>query len=96
MLRFQQILADLLLRTPYRTRQREARVHVTAHRQDVVLLRAGQFILCGDDFDVIGDTGLKAVLSQIEFALREIPSFLRDRDLLLGGFQVQQGFANVP
>ena len=94
-LRISQILSNVFLGIAHGPRQRKLRVDVAGNGKNVVLLRAGEFVLGGDHFNVVGRARLKTILRQFEFALRQVLPFLGHRDLLGRGLQIQQRLANV-
>src|SRR5450631_2674977 len=88
-------LIDVLLCSSGGSRQGELCVHVARHRKNVVLLCPRQLILSCGDLHVVGYTGAKTILGQLEFALRKILALLCDLHLLPCGFQIQQGSPNL-
>jgi hypothetical protein len=68
---------------------------VAGDGNNIVLLGAGQFILRGDNFDIVGRAGLKAILGKREFALRKFLPLPSDTDLLGGGIEIQERLADI-
>ena len=92
---FPMILSNVLLRIAHGARQRELRVRMAGYGKNVVLLRAGQFVLGGDHLNVVGRARLKTVLREFKFALRQILPFLGNGDLFGRGLEIQQRLADI-
>ncbi len=75
--------------------QSELGVDVTGDGEDQVFLGAGELVLRGDDFNIVGGAGLEAVLREGQFALRELLALLGDADLFGCGVEVEEGLADV-
>ena len=89
------ILQDVLFRISLGAGKGILGVHVAGNSEDVVVLRAGKFILRCNDFDVVRRARLKSILRKLEFTLRETLSLFGDGDLLRGGVEIQECFTNV-
>jgi hypothetical protein len=88
-------LKNVLLGVTHGAGESKLRVHVTGDGNNIVLLGAGQFILRGDNFDIVGRAGLKAILGKRKFALRKLLPLPSDTDLLSSGIEIQERLADI-
>src|ERR1017187_9140015 len=68
-----------------------ARLVVAVERGDLVVVGAGQFVLRGDDFNVVGDAGLKTVARLFDFLFGERDAERGDLHLTARRFELRGG-----
>jgi len=68
---------------------------MTGNGKNIVLLRAREFVLCGNYLDIVGRADLKAILREFEFSLCKAQALPGNRYLLGSRIQIQQRLANV-
>src|ERR1039458_9175378 len=94
-LRIPHKLQNVLLGVAHGSRERELCIYVTGDGNNEVLFGAGQFVLGSDHLNVVGGAGLKTILSEQEFALREVLPLLGNAYLLGRRIQIQERLADV-
>src|ERR1017187_2232461 len=68
-----------------------ARLVVAIERGDLVIVGAGQFVLRGDDFDIVGDAGLEAIARLFHFLFGERDAESGDVHLAARRFELRGG-----